>query len=237
MNLEQAKICVELSDLTYENDSYKGFNSLGFAHVRFFENEGSQAYVVHNETDVYVVYRGTDFDWQDILTLTNSWPSRLVAQGKVQAGYAEAVDKVWFLINNYLQEEVDKYGMENNIYFTGHSLGGAMAIVSAARSDYIAKVYTFGSPRVGNKAFATSVLSTIYRVTNENDIIPIIFPLFGYHHGGVEYKLFNGKVIEVKKAFSLWLKISWYKLKKFQWFDSLIGDHKSVEYVRVIKNL
>lgn len=72
------------------------------------------------------------------------------------------------------------------IYITGHSLGGALATLLArdvvrlpwAREGRVEVVmYNFGSPRVGNRAFAEEynrTVGTSWRVCNHRDIIPTV---------------------------------------------------------------
>lgn len=79
------------------------------------------------------------------------------------------------------------------IFITGHSLGAALATLCALEFQYqhfpVAGVYTFGSPRVGNAAFAEmydELLKDItFRVIDQNDIVPRVPPLAnGYRHVG-----------------------------------------------------
>ena len=84
-----------------------------------------------------------------------------------------------------------EYGT-NNILFTGHSLGGAVATLFAFDICYynlpyqIYSLITFGSPRVGNDAFSNymsncEIDST--RVTHYYDIVPHVPEEFlGYEH-------------------------------------------------------
>ena len=64
------------------------------------------------------------------------------------------------------------------VYVTGHSLGGALAMVAtrfiANRSE--GACYTFGAPRVGNEAFAEQIFTPVYRVVNESDGVPGVPP-------------------------------------------------------------
>lgn len=93
-----------------------------------------------------------------------------------------------------------------DITFTGHSLGGALAILAAydvSQSiwlDYGIYVQTFGSPRVGSKSFADAVSSNskivaLYRNVNWYDLVPH-HPLtsLGYHHAATEMWLHDGGV-------------------------------------------
>ena len=78
---------------------------------------------------------------------------------------------------------------------TGHSLGGAMAILAAADIKLtfhrVDEVYTFGQPRVGNAAFAkwfeTQIPQT-YRLVHNADIVPHVPPSnFGFQHSSTQY--------------------------------------------------
>jgi triacylglycerol lipase len=83
---------------------------------------------------------------------------------------------------------------EKPIYLTGHSLGGALALVASvalaanpALGDRIAAVYTFGAPRVGQRNYAELVKAPHYRVVNSGDVVPLVPPtwLRGYAHTGM----------------------------------------------------
>ncbi|KAH6705351.1 lipase [Leptodontidium sp. MPI-SDFR-AT-0119] len=85
------------------------------------------------------------------------------------------------------------------VVVTGHSIGGAVGTLAAAelRSMGVdADVYSYGSPRVGNAAFASFVATQKggnYRMTHENDPVPQILPTWiGYQHTSPEYWLTNG---------------------------------------------
>lgn len=82
------------------------------------------------------------------------------------------------------------------VIMTGHSLGGATATIAAAylrKSGIPIDLYTFGSPRVGNSAFAkfvTSQKGAEFRVTHDNDPIARLPPIiFNFRHTSPEYWL------------------------------------------------
>ena len=62
------------------------------------------------------------------------------------------------------------------IYFTGHSLGGALAVVATWYHDKhkLAACYTFGAPRVGDSRLAGRFRTPIYRVVNGIDPVPFV---------------------------------------------------------------
>jgi len=82
---------------------------------------------------------------------------------------------------------------------TGHSLGGAVATLAAAylrAAGNAVDLYTYGSPRVGNDAFANFVSAQAgleIRVTHLDDPVPRLPPLlFSYRHTSPEYWLYDG---------------------------------------------
>ncbi|KAA8498137.1 Lipase [Porphyridium purpureum] len=90
-------------------------------------------------------------------------------------------------------EDPSKYN-PFRILVTGHSLGGALATLFAldlkVSCGIDSEVYTFGQPRVGNKAFArfyNSEVPQTFRIINDWDVVPHL-PLrkAGFHHCGQE---------------------------------------------------
>ena len=70
--------------------------------------------------------------------------------GKVHLGIATALDFVWDSFK-------DRISADRPLFITGHSLGGGLATLAAARLSQgrdVHGVYTFGSPRVGDSEFA-----------------------------------------------------------------------------------
>jgi len=85
----------------------------------------------------------------------------------------------------YLQIAISKYP-SMTFAFTGHSLGGALtthASLDAVLGNLLPServiMYNFGSPRVGNYAFASKYSTTItnaYRVVHWEDLVPHVPP-------------------------------------------------------------
>lgn len=96
---------------------------------------------------------------------------------------------------------------EEKIYITGHSLGGAVAMMIAVRMvDAGAdmsniKVVTFGAPAVGNKNFAEKYRDKINltRAVMDSDIVDVSLDIFGYTHFG---ELINYKQVESSTQYS-----------------------------------
>ena len=77
----------------------------------------------------------------------------------------------------------------NLVHCVGHSLGGALATLSAAvarENGFAAKLYTFGCPRVGGHGFASTLTrevraENIFRAYHLSDPISMI-PIFPFAH-------------------------------------------------------
>jgi triacylglycerol lipase len=132
------------------------------------------------------------------------------------------------------------------IFITGHSKGGAEAILFALelqRQNFpIAGVYTFGQPRVGNCIFRNIYNATLYEETfhmiNENDIVPRLPGwLMGYRHCGQEIFLPVGSGWDLNPP--LWVKLLsdasglWSAWRQHQ--DVLVAEHNLANYQRRIQ--
>jgi triacylglycerol lipase len=106
-------------------------------------------------------------------------------------GFRAAIESVW----NELAAALRAAGSDTPLYFSGHSLGGALAVTAAERAlrelhIVAAGVYTFGAPRVGAAAFADAYNACglgerTYRLVHGLDIVPTVPPAgLGFHHAG-----------------------------------------------------
>ena len=128
-----------------------------------------------------LVFRGTcGFEgWlSNLKAIQTCWPGG----GSVHSGFKADFLRLWEKIEANLSK------IDLPLYFTGHSLGGALAILAA--SVFPAKaVYTFGAPKTGDAVFADSLKNArIYRYENDRDIITTVPPSaipFDFCHVGM----------------------------------------------------
>lgn len=122
----------------------------------------------------------------------------MVAGCKVHTGFAAAWEEI--RANTY---SAIKEGLQANpnyrVIITGHSLGGAVAILGGAylrRDGYKVDVFSFGAPRVGNDAFAnfaSGQKGNSVRITHTVDPVPRLPPIiFGFRHTTPEIWLSAG---------------------------------------------
>lgn len=138
----------------------------------------------------WVPFRGTQLtSWSDIWTdlqFRHSAPAYEQDLGiSVHTGFKEALDKVW----SKVQRKVDG----RRVYWTGHSLGGALAVLAASRTHLMdsvnaetAGLITFGQPRVGDRDLAKAMTGVPYdRYYRCVDIVPWLPPYsFNFVHFG-----------------------------------------------------
>lgn len=154
----------------------------GLQQVRFFmAGDDTQAMLVTRGAPAelaVLAFRGTE-NLRDWLTNINLAPVPFRNDAVAHAGFARSLDSVWKAI----EPELDK--LTCPVYFTGHSLGGALATLAAARRRPRA-LYTFGSPRVGNRALG-GLLDTlpVFRVVHGADAVAEVpDEHLGYGHVG-----------------------------------------------------
>ncbi|HBY63420.1 MAG TPA: hypothetical protein DEH78_26650, partial [Solibacterales bacterium] len=141
----------EASKAAYEPATIAGWlqrNGFGAAAVAGFDVSGVSGFVASDAAFVLLVFTGTNSleDWGINLK------ARPVADaaglpGKVHRGFAAALDKVW------ASEVKPKLGGPRPLWVAGHSLGGALAVLAAARwaivdGQPVQGLYTYGQPRV-----------------------------------------------------------------------------------------
>jgi len=155
--------------------------------VRFRRKTGysAVAWLTIRETSAVLAFRGskTAADW---LKNARFWSRPERRGGRVHCGFQAAIDTIWPDIEVALDELGDL-----PVSYTGHSLGGAMATIAAARRAPL-RLVTIGAPRVGDAAFNRTIDREVwYRFVNNRDIVPRIRVPFErmlglrYEHGGV----------------------------------------------------
>ncbi len=178
---------------------------VGWNEQAFICTQHIQAMVVAHQSTTAIVFRGTD-ELRDWLTNINTLPTSWLAGGKVHQGFKKDFETIAQQLTPYIT---------TGLYFTGHSLGGALAQLAASKwVDQAPVTYAFGSPRVGNSDFAEVLNATTYRVINYTDMVTELPPKeWGYAHAGTCYYL--------SKTGALWENPSDTALKedREQWKD------------------
>lgn len=173
-------LMARLSEIAYQDKKTATAyaKSVGFTKTQFFDVDGAQAYIFSNKDDCVVACRGTEpTEWNDVKADLKLIKVPAETVGEVHRGFKKEVDDLWPTMMPVVKKLGAKQTHHVDIWFTGHSLGGAMATIVASRL-YLdidcpdpAELHTFGSPRVGDKDYVGCFNFTHHRHVNNNDIV------------------------------------------------------------------
>jgi hypothetical protein len=107
-------------------------------------------------------------------------------------GFTTAAAVSWPRIKSLVEKSMAQTG---KVVVTGHSLGGALAVLTANRLaaelsvGSVQCIYTFGMPRAGDAAFAAAYDAILrgrtYRLVYQDDVVPTVAPTeLGFKHVG-----------------------------------------------------
>ncbi len=237
--LFRSLLFAELSMLAYlpHNQAMLAAPKLGFTEIDFFDKEGTQAYAFANHKDIVIACRGTEAgEWNDLKADINVAQALAETVGRVHRGFKKEVDDLWPMLEKKLERN------HKNLWFTGHSLGGAMATICAGRCLFSKintspiQIQTFGSPRVGNKRYINHAKVDYIRWVNNNDIVTRSPPIWmGYRHTGKEIYLDSEGQIKnftkIQRNKDMWKGfISGLKKNEID----LLSDHAITRYIEYI---
>ena len=180
----------------------------------------TEVYVGHNPESIVVAFRGSETpnsldgvkDW----LLTNAKNFLIQPEGAIgtdfvaagvgarfHSGFMDALNDIWAPL--FAATDARFQEAERPVWVTGHSLGGALALLAAWRFSRnfipVHQVYTFGAPMIGNdvaaKALEREFPNRIFRCVDDRDIVPKLptFSLFSneYWHCLQEVLLSTGQ--------------------------------------------
>jgi len=240
-----AKLTVELSRLAYKDAAAAsaGAGAKGLGEFKFYDGGNStQAFVATTATDRYLAFRGTESNNARDWVADAKFSPQSGALGQVHSGFNEALDEIWGDV------ATDLAGDARPLTITGHSLGGGLAILAAARlidagSSPVA-VYVYGCPRPGLRGFRdaydTTLKNLTHRVINHIDIVTRV-PLLsqGYRAPGLrQYFDKSGTFHENAGAWQIIKEDLKYRLTNFKSINALgLGSHEIGAYIARVNSL
>jgi triacylglycerol lipase len=188
------------------------------------------AYLAVHETYAVLAFKGTvPNEIHTVETDADFWQVQS-KYGAVHQGFLDTYRELAKEIEPVLRK------IDLPIYITGHSLGGALALLATvflADQDKLAACYNYGCPRVGTDPMADRIFKVpVYRCVHHADIVPAV-PLLiqGYRqYGDTRYLRDNGKVCEGSQAF---VRRFFAVLNPLNWLHC-ISDHGIENYVRIL---
>ncbi|MFC1510205.1 Mbeg1-like protein [Candidatus Omnitrophota bacterium] len=188
--LSNALILAKLAKLVYETPENVKSELLhtwqaNKVYCENFEND-MQFALVRFSGGLILVFKGTKEapDWLvniDSKKIVGPWGSY------VHRGFYKALMENWSKTSSILRKFQSSF--QEPLWIAGHSLGGALATLAAAQFNCekrrVKAMYSFGSPRLGNKLFCDEFNLRIpsVRFVHNEDIVPRV-PKFSYEHVG-----------------------------------------------------
>lgn len=248
---ESALFCARLSALVYDQEWILGLSAAaGGVQSTFLTMGTTQAVVLVWPEAAVVVFRGTERNYEDILTdLKFRREDRTVGShryaGTVHRGFREA----YALVHEDLAACLS--GLSRPVYLAGHSLGGALSVLALGElrspAMELAAAYTFGAPRVGDSEFAADFdrdSPAHWRIERGADIVPMLpLLLMGYRHGGKRvYLPAHGPLRDGWPAWRVWIdrsvRIAKASLTASGWRrfvpEVLYLDHRIADYASAL---
>lgn len=225
-DLKRAQRFAKLSHLAYFADGYQSYleteaNKLGYELLDIVDASQMHAVVFANDEGIIVAFRGTDkFRGRDIYRALSYEQTDGIFGAKVHKGCFDCLqlpvkgDRTTSL-QQAIEQRLESYVAQKGnpppkVYFTGHSVGGSIACLSAAHylqhqpDAAVEAIYTFGQQRVGDANFADRLENHprlnggYYRVVMSKDPMPLFPGKYGrgrnkqnhlderpvYKHGG-----------------------------------------------------
>jgi predicted lipase len=185
------------SDLSYygEDEGKTQFKSELGLDARLISVGNTQVYIATNDDHIVAAFRGTEAptsieglrDW----LLTDAVNLLIQPEGDIgtdfaaagvgarwHQGFMRALGDIWAPFFEAVTAERKK--SDRPVWLTGHSLGGALALMAGWRLKRqfvpVHQIYTFGGPMVGNAEAAAAIdrelAGRVFRYVNSPDVVP-----------------------------------------------------------------
>ncbi len=171
----------------------------GFKVHEAFDRSNIQGFWCTAGDMALLAFRGTSNIKQwirdaQLLTVAHPW-------GQTHKGFTEGLA----LVEQDLQLFDVAAAKARHVWITGHSLGGGLALLAAARQKMKgirSSIYTYGQPRVGlsgfAERFAIELPGRLHRFVNQSDIVTRLPPeAFFYNHTGIVKRIVRPGVLEL----------------------------------------
>ncbi|MBO9130939.1 lipase family protein [Bacillus sp. 165] len=189
VNKTIGKLLANCCEQTYEQYLNNGVFTCpeGFRVVQGFQAKAIKktewfGFILESEESIIVAFRGTqsDPDWiADSLITQREYPYT-ANSGNVHSGFLS----IYETCRDTIMEALVKLPSNKTLLVTGHSLGGALAVlhmldarVNTSFNNYI--MYSFAGPKVGDLAFKNYYnlqVANSYRFVNLFDVVPLLPP-------------------------------------------------------------
>ncbi len=254
-NLDVSVFLAEVADMAYKPSfaikAWALTNGFGLQ-CTVFDHDNIQGFWCATGDVAIFCFRGTSNPGQWIrdlrfLPVDHPW-------GAIHAGFRGGVENA----EPDVQAFMSFASKANHVWITGHSLGGALAVIAAARLKQYgitSSIYTYGQPRVSlngfGERFEIELPGKLFRFINGNDIVPRIPPGLIYQHFGTVkhivqcgFEATGNELVDkeppplTKQEFdTLQASIQETNGESFEGSLPWISDHSISEYIRLLREI
>ena len=207
-----------------------GFDDVEAVEVVRGRDIDTQGFIAANESRILAAFRGTESlpDWlTNLQTVRDPGPWR---DTRVHEGFQDAFHAAALQIGGI----IGRIRGTHEVWLTGHSLGGALAVLLAATllesRVPVTGLYTFGAPRVGNIKFASRLNEELtnaahWRIVNQNDLVPHVPAQMFFSHAGNRNRMLlmdNAELDESEDTWKGFIREAW------SWMGELAEDTRSL---------
>ncbi|XEC93643.1 Mbeg1-like protein [Paenibacillus tarimensis] len=161
-----------------------GYKSAGVIHANAYQGRKERfGFVLESKDTIIVAFRGTSsaVEWISDLIAQQTVYKPIKQGGQTHKGFTD----IYMSARNELLSALGRLSPRKRLYVTGHSLGGALAVLAAPdiavnTAHKRPHVYTFAAPRAGDPKFVrmfNAKVPVCWRIYNEHDIVPHLPPL------------------------------------------------------------
>jgi triacylglycerol lipase len=190
LSIHDAYMLACAASLAYEEEAIikQWATAWKMTNTEVFNNQVNQCFVMGNDEIIVVSFRGTNA-WLDEIQDAMSAPMPISLENGVHGNVHRGFYRfgVQLLCSDDFLSCITKFRDNKEklqkIWITGHSLGGAMALLAATSigilNDFTG-LYTFGQPTSGDSVFTSSISpdqkNKFFRFVNANDPVPMVIP-------------------------------------------------------------
>lgn len=202
-----------VSNINSQEDAEKSFQNDHFSYIKYYQNKKTDAECVILDDDEHaikhIIFKGTDslIDWEYNLdffpvALTDERP-----EFKIHRGFYEQ----WLSLSEWIIKEIETDGLNlkrKKVVISGHSLGGAIAIICAIylyciSDTLVQNVITIGAPRAVcidmKEWYDKRLKKRTIRIIDIFDTVPklpLAGPLLQFSHvDGINFRFYRGNLL------------------------------------------